>query len=239
MKKTEEAAISTAISVLTTLLEDDRDSSSPIAKLDPSARRAVDSARIGLEEIFDEHEAKINERFTRLAQLRLAAKNTNLQLAFFDEKGKPTSLDENGKIIPTQRVDKELERAIAESNDGIDPKDGVRQKIDFKLPGNGIPSGVPENIQKAIVQAVNDGAGQDKALDLVGKATKTPKLKMEKFWEMLVKRGIVFKENGKWVADESFAPPAPDSTDPDVLATSETPGQGLVSVTEPADAQAA
>lgn len=233
MKKTEEAAISTAISVLTTLLEEDRDSSSPIAKLDPSTRRAVDSARIGLEEIFDEHEAKINERFTRLAHLRLAAKNTNLQLAFFDEKGKPTSLDENGKIIPTQRVDKELERAIAESNDGNDPKDGVQQKIDFK-----IPSGVPESVEKGLIQALNDGAGQDKALDQVGKATKTPKLKMEQYWEMLVKRGIIAKHGKHWVA-EANPIPAPNSDDPDVLATSETPGQGLVSVTEPADAQAA
>jgi len=233
VKKTEEAAISTAISVLTTLLEEDRDSSSSIAKLDPSARRAVDNARINLEEIFDEHEAKINERFTRLAHLRAAAKNTNLQLAFFDEKGKPTGIDETtGKLIPTQRVDKELERAIAE-NDGIDPKDGTHQKIDFK-----IPSGVPEAVEKGLVQALNDGAGESKALDQVGKATKTPKLKMEQYWDLLVKRGIIAKHGKHWVA-ESNPIPAPDSTDPDVLATSETPGQGLVSVTESADAQAA
>lgn len=228
MKKTEETAIANAMSVFKTLMEEDLDSNSKIAKLDPSARRACETARRDLKEIFDSQRSKINERFARLSDLESAAENTDLQLAFFDSKGNATGLDENGKIIPTQRVDKELERAI----DGIHPKDGKQEPIDFK-----IPSGVPEAVEKGLVQALNDGDGQDKALDKVGKATKTPKLKMEQYWEMLVKRGIIAKHGKHWVA-ESNPIPAPNSTDPDVLATSETPSRGLVTTTE-ADAHAA
>lgn len=234
MKKPEESAISEAIRMLNFTLEVDKDAGDDRIKLDPGTRRAFDSARIRLEEIFDGHEAKITERFNRLQQLRDASKDLDIQMSLFDEKGNARGLDDNGKLIPTQRADKALNAAV----DGIDPKDGTQGTLDSQPPGAWkIPSGVPPHIEAGLVQALNDGAGRTKACEQVAKSTGQTKAIVEVHFDQLVRKGVIAKAGKNWLAETPDAPP-PNSNDPDVVATSESADQPLITTAQ-AEAQAA
>lgn len=246
MKETEESAISEGIRMITFALEVDKDAGDDRIKLDPGTRRAFDEARIGLESIFDAQEQKLNKRANRIKELRQASKDMRVQQTFWDFKGRAKGLDENGRLIATERSDKALDEAIG-NGPGVDPEDGTQGKLDesgekpnpWKVPSNGKTPEVPENVKAGLIQALQDGAGRKKACELVGEHLGIAFFTVEEHFDKLVKRGVITKRGKNWVADESDAPPAPDSADPDVLATSETPGQGLIATTEPADAQAA
>lgn len=233
MKEKEEAAISEAIRMLNYTLEVDKDARDNRITLDPGTRRAYDQARIGLEDIFQAQEA----------QLREASKDLNVQQTFFDEKGRAKVLDDSGRMIPTERSDKELDALT--KNGGVNPDQGTQGQLSdlqhantpdrWKVPR--VAPEVPANVREGLIQALSDGSGRKKACETVGEAIGMALFTVEEHFDALVKRGLIVKKGKHWVAGEA-PPEPPNSDDPDVLATSETPSEPLVTTTE-AEAQAA
>lgn len=244
MKEKEESAISEAIRMLTYTLEVDKDASDQRITLDPGTRRAYDQARIGLEDIFQTQESKLKARANRIQQLRDASRDLNVQQTFWDEKGRAVGLDENGKLRPVERTDKALDEAI--QNGGVDPQQGTQGRLSdvahadtpdrWKVPGTA-PE-VPREVREGLLQVLSDGAGRKKACQVVAEMLEIAIFTVEDHFDRLVKRGLIVKQGKHWVAGEA-APNPPNSDDPDVVATTETPYQGLVTVAQEADAQAA
>lgn len=230
--------------MLTYTLAVDEDAGDGRIKLDPGTRRAYDQARIGLEDIFQAQESKLKARANRIQQLRDASRDLNVQQTFWDEKGRAVGLDENGKLRPVERTDKELDEAI--QNGGIDPQQGTQGRLSgvahadttdrWKVPGTA-PE-VPTEVREGLLQVLSDGAGRKKACQVVAEMLEIAIFTVEDHFDRLVKRGLIVKQGKHWVAGEA-APERPNSDDPDVVATSETPSQGLVTVTQETDAQAA
>lgn len=243
MKEKEEAAISEAIRMLNYTLEVDKDAGDNRITLDPGTRRAYDQARIGLEDIFQAQEAKLKARANRITQLREASKDLNVQQTFFDEKGRAKGLDDSGRMIPTERSDKELDALT--KNGGVNPDQGTQGQLSdlqhantpdrWKVPR--VAPEVPANVREGLIQALSDGSGRKKACETVGEAIGMALFTVEEHFDALVKRGLIVKKGKHWVAGEA-PPEPPNSDDPDVLATSETPSEPLVTTTE-AEAQAA
>lgn len=244
VKEKEESAISEAIRMLTYTLAVDEDAGDGRIKLDPGTRRAYDQARIGLEDIFQDQESKLKARANRIQQLRDASRDLNVQQTFWDEKGRAVGLDENGKLRPVERTDKALDEAI--QNGGVDPQQGTQGRLSdvahadtpdrWKVPGTA-PE-VPREVREGLLQVLSDGAGRKKACQVVAEMLEIAIFTVEDHFDRLVKRGLIVKQGKHWVAGEA-APNPPNSDDPDVVATTETPSQGLVTVTQEADAQAA
>lgn len=243
MKEKEEAAISEAIRMLNYTLEVDKDAGDNRITLDPGTRRAYDQARIGLEDIFQAQEAKLKARSNRITQLREASKDLNVQQTFFDEKGRAKVLDDSGRMIPTERSDKELDALT--KNGGVNPDQGTQGQLSdlqhantpdrWKVPR--VAPEVPANVREGLIQALSDGSGRKKACETVGEAIGMALFTVEEHFDALVKRGLIVKKGKHWVAGEA-PPEPPNSDDPDVLATSETPSEPLVTTTK-AEAQAA
>lgn len=244
MKEKEEAAISEAIRMMNFTLEVDKDAGDPRIKLDPGTRRAYDQARIGLEDIFQAQESKLKSRANRIQQLRDASRDLNVQQTFWDEKGRAVGLDENGKLRPVERTDKALDEAI--KNGGVDPQQGTQGRLEdaahqnthdrWKVPS--VAPEVPAPVRLGLIQALSDGSGRKKACQDVAETLGIAIFTIEDQFDLLVKRGLIVKKGKHWVPGEDI-PEAPKSDDPDVIATTETPSQGLVQITEQADTQAA
>lgn len=246
----ERARLVDAGRMLNYTLEADKDATNSRIQLTPSERTAYSIALCGIETVLAAPVAKAQAKVDQHQLDRRALRNTDLALVLFDEKGKPvTQADANGKLIQVERDFKPFEPQIPEGSDtGIDepglfddqsPPVAGEKPNPWKMPGKSGTPEVPENIKTGLISALQDGAGRKKACELVSEHLGIAFFTVEEHFDQLVKRGVITKRGKLWIADEADGIPAPDSTDPNVIATSETPGQGLVSVTEPADAQAA
>lgn len=247
MNLEERARLVDAGRMLNYFLEADKNALISKIQLDPSERTATSIAYFGIQSVLAAPIAKAQAKVDQHELDKKAMQCTDLALVLFDEKGKPvTQADANGKLIQVERDFKKLEPPIS---DGIHPDDGTQGHLTedlpgdkpnpWKMPGKGNTPEVPENVKAGLIQALQDGAGRKKACEIVAEALGIAFFTVEEHFDKLVKRGVIAKSGKNWIADPGEEIPAPNSTDPDVLATSETPGQGLIATTEPADAQAA
>lgn len=252
MNTEERARLVDAGRMLNYFLEMDKKATESHIQLTPSERSATGIALCGIESVLAGAAAKAQAKVDQHKLDRKGIKCTDLALVLFDDKSKPvTQTDANGKLIQVERDFEPYKPPMGEDGeeavDGIHPADGTQGKLSeapakndpWKMPGKGNTPEVPENVKAGLIQALQDGAGRKKACETVGNALGIAFFTVEEHFDRLVKRGAIVKSGKNWIADPGDEVPAPDSTDPNVLATSETPGQGLVTVTEPADAQAA
>lgn len=246
MNLEERARIVDAGRMLNYFLEADKNALNSKIQLTPSERTATSIAYFGIQSVLAAPIAKAQAKVDQHELDKKAMQCTDLALVLFDEKGKPvTQADANGKLIQVDRDFKQLEPPIEDEaqepafhEPGLFEEPSGDKPNPWKMPGKGNTPEVPENVKTGLISALQDGAGRKKACELVGEHLGIAFFTIEEHFDKLVKRGIIAKHGKHWVA-EANPIPAPNSDDPDVLATSETPGQGLVSVTEPADAQAA
>jgi len=245
----ERARLVDAGRMLNYFLVEDKNALNGKIQLTPSERTATAIALCGIETVLAAPAAKAQAKVDQHELDRKAIRNTDLALVLFDGKSKPvTQADANGRLIQVERdfepykppmEDEAQESAFHEPGLFEEPAATGEKPNPWKVPSNGKTPEVPENVKAGLIQALQDGAGRKKACELVGEQLGIAFFTVEEHFDRLVKRGAIVKKGKNWIADPGDEIPAPDSTDPDVLATSETPGQGLVSVTESADAQAA
>lgn len=251
MNLEERARLVDAGRMLNYFLVEDKNALNSKIQLTPSERTATSIALCGIETVLAAPVAKAQAKVDQHELDRKAIRNTDLALVLFDEKGKPvTQADENGKLVQVERDFKPFEPHLdgEEAVEGIHPNDGTQGKLaddlpggkpdPWKVPGNGKTPEVPEPVKAGLIQALQDGNGRKKACEVVGEALGIAFFTVEQHFDKLVKRGVIVKNGKHWIADPGEEVPAPDSTDPAVLATTETPGQGLITTTT-ADAHAA
>lgn len=244
MNLEERARLVDAGRMLNYFLVEDKNALNGKIQLTPSERTATAIALCGIETVLAAPAAKAQAKVDQHELDRKSIRNTDLALVLFDEKGRPvTEADANGKLVQVERDFKPFEPYIEGETGSPDEENAAPAAGDkpnpWKMPGKGNTPEVPENVKAGLIQALQDGAGRKKACETVSDKLGIAFFTIEEHFDRLVKRGAIVKKGKNWIADPGDEIPAPDSTDPDVLATSETPGQGLVSVTESADAQAA
>lgn len=249
MNQEERARLVDAGRMLNYFLEMDKKALETHIQLTPSERTATGIALCGIQSVLAGAAAKAQAKVDQHALDQKGIKCTDLALVLFDEKSKPvTQADANGRLIQVER-DFEPYKPPIESEDGIHPDDGTHGRLDedlpgdkpnpWKMPGKGNTPEVPENVKAGLIQALQDGAGRKKACETVGEKLGIAFFTVEEHFDRLVKRGVIAKSGRNWIADPGEEIPPPNSTDPDVLATSETPGRGLIATTEPAEAKVA
>jgi hypothetical protein len=249
MNTEERARLVDAGRMLNYFLEMDRKATESHIQLTPSERSATGIALCGIQTVLAGAASKAQAKVDQHKLDVKGIKCTDLALVLFDDKSKPvTQADANGRLIQVERdfepykppmEDEEQEPAFHEPGLFEEPAASSDKPNPWKMPGKGNTPEVPENVKAGLIQALQDGAGRKKACETVAEALGIAFFTVEEHFDKLVKRGVIAKSGKNWIADPGEEIPAPDSTDPDVLATSETPGQGLIATTEPADAQAA
>ena len=252
MNTEERARLVDAGRMLNYFLETDKLATESHIRLTPSERSATGIALCGIQSVLAGAAAKAQAKVDQHRLDQKGIKCTDLAMVLFDDKSKPvTQADANGRLIQVERDFKPYEPPMdsEEAEDGIHPADGTQGKLSedvpgapndrWKMPGNGKTPEVPANVKAGLIQALQDGNGRKKACEVVGEALGIALFTVEEHFDKLVKRGAIVKAGRNWIADPGEELPPPNSDDPAVVATSETPGQGLVATTEPADAQAA
>lgn len=252
MNTEERARLVDAGRMLNYFLEMDKKATESHIQLTPSERSATGIALCGIESVLAGAAAKAQAKVDQHKLDRMGIKCTDLALVLFDDKSKPvTKADANGKLIQVERDFEPYKPPIEDEGAGAIEEPGLFDEENaapavgekpnpWKMPGKGNTPEVPENVKAGLIQALQDGAGRKKACELVHENLGIALFTIEEHFDRLVKRGVITKgPNRSWIADPGDEIPTPNSEDPDVLATSETPGQGLVATTEPADAQAA
>lgn len=156
------------------------------------------------------------------------------QEELFDNKGRPlTTADANGKLTSADSANRTRSHEEAFEQLPLDYEVGGTVET---LTGDSVASGnvlrftqVSLPLARAIVQAVQDGSGQKKAVKLVSESGEWTSDEVEAAWTQLVQCGQIYKPGKVWVAE-----PIEDDQvgtaglDDSVVATSETPDQALV-----------